>query len=82
MPENVMIFFDNGMKAKFPVDKVIFMSNDSILCHNDNLTRALNRAKMIEELLFDQDMSIVNWDNVCFIRKDHKKDDEDGGESE
>lgn len=53
-PTEILIFFDNGNKAKFRLDKVIWSHN------------GIQSQKYFEMY---PDLVYVNWDRVCYVRK-------------
>ena len=63
MPRKLMVYFTNDYRAQFDADKVVFVS-DPFATMNETLVQS-----HIEE-----GRSVVNWDNVCFIREIEERD--------
>ena len=70
MPEEtkkIMVYFNNGNRAAFDIDKVTFMRSDG----NSGVFSFDNQPNG-EEVSFANILksgSLVNWANVCFVRE-------------
>lgn len=64
MKQMVMVYFHNGCKAQFDVEKVKFVDMAGA-----GFEPALRRA-------VDNDIAVVNWNNVSFIQPVKEEKDE------
>lgn len=64
MSDKICVYFSNQYRAILPREKTIFVVDpDSEYC--------LQR-------LIDKQLTVVNWNNVCFVNPYKEKDQEDG----
>ena len=57
----IEVYFDNGNKAKFPDNKVVF----------DRTGDTANKLDIYKSV------AVVNWNQVCFVRAVKEKEDDD-----
>lgn len=62
--KKAMVFFDNGCKAQFDLEKVLFLRRDG----------GLNVLQKSLEAVPD----VIVWDSISFIRLIEEKKEEDG----
>jgi len=64
MTDKICVYFNNDYRAVFDREDVL------IMCAPEGL--------MSVDCIKQTDMTVVNWNNVCFIRPYEEKDQEEG----
>lgn len=72
--DKVMVYFTNGCKAQFDMDKVSFSTRDGM---HFGLVGTEEKVQTYAGLMANG-TALINWENVSFIQKVHEKTEDDG----
>ena len=64
--KKIMVYFNNGNKAAFDVDKVTFMRPGAKTVFSFDCSKDLESVSLSEIM---KSSSLVNWENVCFVKE-------------